>query len=74
MIILIYIRENIFYFSDIEDIESLKQFSTDMVIESAVRCLDVIQPGLGLPHTLPPNMSARFRLGASIAQACAVSV
>lgn len=56
---------------DIEDIESLKQFSTDMVIESAVRCLDVIQPGLGLPHTLPPNMSARFRLGASIAQACA---
>ncbi|XP_047110934.1 coiled-coil domain-containing protein 22 homolog isoform X1 [Schistocerca piceifrons] len=55
---------------DLEEADSLKQFSTEMVIEAAVRCLDVIQPGLGLPHSLPPNMSARFRVGASIAQAC----
>ncbi|PSN38748.1 Coiled-coil domain-containing protein 22 [Blattella germanica] len=53
-----------------EEIDSLKHFSTDLVIEAAVRCLDVIQPGLGLPHSLPDSMSARFRVGASIAQAC----
>jgi hypothetical protein len=61
------------YYSDIEeDVDSLKQFSTELVIEAAVRCLDVIQPGLGLPHSLPDSMSARFRVGASIAQACKV--
>ncbi|PNF40363.1 Coiled-coil domain-containing protein 22-like protein [Cryptotermes secundus] len=53
-----------------DDVDSLKQFSTELVIEAAVRCLDVIQPGLGLPHSLPDSMSARFRVGASIAQAC----
>ncbi|XP_021913925.1 coiled-coil domain-containing protein 22 homolog [Zootermopsis nevadensis] len=53
-----------------EDVESLKNFSTELVIEAAVRCLDVIQPGLGLPHSLPDSMSTRFRVGASIAQAC----
>lgn len=61
------------YYSDVEDdVDSLKQFSTELVIEAAVRCLDVIQPGLGLPHSLPDSMSARFRVGASIAQACKV--
>ena len=59
--------------SDIEEeIDSLKHFTTELVIEAAVRCLDVIQPGLGLPHSLPDSMSARFRVGASIAQACKV--
>nr|CAD7262689.1 unnamed protein product [Timema shepardi] len=56
---------------DIEDeLDSIGQFTTELVVEAAVRCLDVIQPGLGLPHSLPPNMAARFHLGASIAQAC----
>jgi hypothetical protein len=53
-----------------EDVDSLRHFSTELVIEAAVRCLDVIHPGLGLPHSLPDSMSARFRVGASIAQAC----
>ncbi|GFG34309.1 hypothetical protein Cfor_08935 [Coptotermes formosanus] len=53
-----------------EDVDSLKHFSTELIIEAAVRCLDVIHPGLGLPHSLPDSMSARFRVGASIAQAC----
>jgi hypothetical protein len=60
-------------YSDIEeDVDNLKHFSTELIIEAAVRCLDVIQPGLGLPHFLPDSMSARFRVGASIAQACKV--
>ncbi|KAJ4439679.1 hypothetical protein ANN_07807 [Periplaneta americana] len=53
-----------------EEVDSLKSFTTELVIEAAVRCLDVIQPGHGLPHSLPDSMSARFRVGASIAQAC----
>lgn len=62
-----------FCYSDIEEeVDSLKNFSTELVIEAAVRCLDVIHPGLGLPHSLPDSMSARFRVGASIAQACKV--
>jgi hypothetical protein len=62
-----------FCYSDIEeDVDSLKHFSTELVIEAAVRCLDVIHPGLGLPHSLPDSMSARFRVGASVAQACKV--
>lgn len=32
--------------------------------------MEVIQPGLGLPYSLPPNMSVRFRIASSIAQAC----
>ncbi|KAJ8871869.1 hypothetical protein PR048_028209 [Dryococelus australis] len=55
-----------------EDVATIGEFSTDLVVEAAVRCLDIIQPGLGLSHKLPPNMSARYRLGASIAQACKV--
>ncbi|KAK7789358.1 hypothetical protein R5R35_010313 [Gryllus longicercus] len=56
---------------DIEDeIDSLKLFSPELVVQAAVKCLDIIQPQLGLPHSLPPSMSARFRLGASLAQAC----
>ncbi|XP_067005460.2 coiled-coil domain-containing protein 22 homolog [Anabrus simplex] len=53
-----------------EDVGSLKQFTAELVVEAAVRCLDIIQPGLGLPHSLPPSMSARFRLGANLAQVC----
>ncbi|KAG8223724.1 hypothetical protein J437_LFUL003630 [Ladona fulva] len=56
---------------DIEDeIESLQQFTTELVVEATVRCLRVIQPGLTLPVSLPSSMSARFRIGAEIAQVC----
>lgn len=43
-----------------------------MVVEATVKCLDIIKPGLGLSTVLPVNMAARFRLGATLAQACAV--
>ncbi|XP_030640289.1 coiled-coil domain-containing protein 22 [Chanos chanos] len=55
-----------------EDVESVKQFSSELIVEAVVRCLRVIDPALGngLSPSLPPGMSARFRLGMSLAQAC----
>ncbi|RZF40303.1 hypothetical protein LSTR_LSTR013245 [Laodelphax striatellus] len=54
-----------------EEVKSLQQFTTEMVVEAAVKCLDVIvTPKLGLPTSLPQSMSARFRLGTTIAEAC----
>ncbi|XP_041952855.1 coiled-coil domain-containing protein 22 [Alosa sapidissima] len=55
-----------------EDVESVKQFTSELIVEAVVRCLRVIDPALGsgLSHLLPPGMSARFRLGMSLAQAC----
>ncbi|KAK3916236.1 Coiled-coil domain-containing protein 22-like protein [Frankliniella fusca] len=53
-----------------EQIDCLKQFSTELVVEAAARCIEAIQPGSGIPTTLPPSMSMRFRIGAAIAQAC----
>lgn len=45
-----------------------------MVVEAAARCLNVIQPGLNIPPKLPPSMSARYKLGTLIAEACIVSI
>lgn len=55
-----------------EDVESVKHFTSELIVEAVVRCLRVIDPvlGSGLSHLLPPGMSARFRLGMSLAQAC----
>ncbi|XP_031733399.1 coiled-coil domain-containing protein 22 isoform X2 [Anarrhichthys ocellatus] len=55
-----------------EDTDSVKQFSSELIVEAVVRCIRVIEPGLGspLPTSLPPGMSARFRVGMSLAQAC----
>ncbi|XP_066499910.1 coiled-coil domain-containing protein 22 [Hoplias malabaricus] len=55
-----------------EDVQSVKQFSSELIVEAVVRCLRVIDPGVGsgLSPLLPPGMSARFRLGMSLAQAC----
>ncbi|XP_065279125.1 coiled-coil domain-containing protein 22, partial [Emys orbicularis] len=55
-----------------EEVQSLREFTTELIVESVVRCLRVIHPSLGasLCHVLPPGMSARFRVGTSLAQAC----
>lgn len=57
-----------------EEVDSIKQFSSELIVEAVVRCIRVIQPSLGatLPTSLPPGMSARFRVGMSLAQACQV--
>ena len=56
---------------DIEEgITNLSGFNTELVVEATIKCLDIIKPGLGLSTVLPINMAARFRLGATLAQAC----
>ncbi|XP_042525166.1 coiled-coil domain-containing protein 22 [Dipodomys spectabilis] len=54
------------------DVQSLRAFTTELVVEAVVRCLRVINPAVGssLSPLLPPAMSARFRLAMSLAQAC----
>lgn len=54
------------------EVQTLRAFTTELVVEAVVRCLRVISPdvGSGLSHLLPPAMSARFRLAMSLAQAC----
>ncbi|XP_043799581.1 coiled-coil domain-containing protein 22 homolog isoform X1 [Apis laboriosa] len=53
-----------------ENITNLSGFNTELIIKATVKCLDIIRPGLGLSTVLPINMAARFRLGATLAQAC----
>lgn len=55
-----------------EEIDSVKQFSSELIVEAVVKCIRLIDPVLGssLPTSLPPGMSARFRVGMSLAQAC----
>lgn len=55
-----------------DEVDSVKQFTSELIVEAVVRCIRVIDPGLGgaLPTSLPPGMSARFRVGMSLAQAC----
>ncbi|XP_053986241.1 coiled-coil domain-containing protein 22 homolog [Hylaeus anthracinus] len=54
-----------------ESVTNLSGFNTELVVGATVRCLDIIRPGLGVSTVLPVNMAARFRLGATLAQACA---
>lgn len=57
------------------EVQTLRAFTTELVVEAVVRCLRVINPavGSGLSPLLPLAMSARFRLAMSLAQACMVS-
>ncbi|MEQ2299416.1 Coiled-coil domain-containing protein 22 [Ameca splendens] len=57
-----------------EDIDRVNQFTSELIVEAVGKCIRVIDPGLGgaLPTSLPPGMSARFRVGMSLAQACQV--
>ncbi|GLV35520.1 uncharacterized protein CBL_01332 [Carabus blaptoides fortunei] len=50
-----------------DDIRSLKQFDNDMVIKALMSCIDIITPGTGLPHSMPPSMSQRLKLATNIA-------
>lgn len=56
--------------------DGIRQFSSELLVEAVVRCIRAIHPSLGatLPTALPPGMSARFRVGVSLAQACQVGV
>uniref|UniRef100_UPI00358DFEA0 coiled-coil domain-containing protein 22 isoform X2 n=1 Tax=Myxine glutinosa TaxID=7769 RepID=UPI00358DFEA0 len=55
-----------------EEVNSLREFTAELTVEGVVRCLRSIDPALGnaIATTLPPGMSARFRAGTRLAQAC----
>ncbi|CAK8697465.1 unnamed protein product [Clavelina lepadiformis] len=53
-----------------EGLKSLKQLTTEDVIEASVKCIRTINPDFKMSHIMPPGMSARFRVGSAIAQAC----
>ncbi len=60
--------------SDIdEDVSSIFQFSTALIVEATARCLKVINNDLEVSYKLPPGMSAKFRVGTSLANAVTVS-
>lgn len=50
-----------------DDVRSLKQFDNDMVIKALMSCIDIITPGTGLPHSMPPSMSQRLKIATNIA-------
>lgn len=60
---------HLFLISDIEDeIASLKEFSTELIVSSAVQCIKtILKQDVDLPNTLPGGMSARFRMGTGLA-------
>lgn len=55
-----------------EEVSSVGDFTPELVIEAASRCLNIIQPNLDLPLILPANMAMRFKATAAIATACKV--
>ncbi|XP_062577497.1 coiled-coil domain-containing protein 22 homolog [Saccostrea cucullata] len=51
-----------------EEIVSLKEFSTELIVSSAVQCIKtILKQDVDLPNTLPGGMSARFRMGTGLA-------
>ena len=56
-----------------EDIATLHELSTDIIVEATGRCLRIINDDSNIPVKLPPSMSARFRIGTSVATAVKVS-
>ncbi|XP_035231883.1 coiled-coil domain-containing protein 22 homolog [Stegodyphus dumicola] len=55
---------------DVDDVHSLKEFTTESAIEGVIRCLKLINPSLEISHHVPPSMSARYRLGSTLASIC----
>ena len=65
----------VYFCSDIdEDVRSLKQFSTDLVVEATARCLRAVDSSLDVQYRLPPSMAAQFRVGTSLATAVQVGL
>lgn len=59
--------------SDIpEDVSSLREFTTAMIVAATSKCLRLIKDDLQIPSVLPASMSSKFRLGTTLATACQV--
>ncbi|KXJ28410.1 Coiled-coil domain-containing protein 22-like [Exaiptasia diaphana] len=52
-----------------EDVMSIKDFTTPLIIQGASKCFSVINEEIQIPSTLPASMSAKFRIGTTLATA-----
>lgn len=60
--------------SDISDtIVTIREFTVEMIVQAASKCLFTIDEQYNISPTLPASMSAKFRIGSSLASACKVS-
>lgn len=55
-----------------EDVSSLREFTTAMIVAATSKCLRLIKEDLQIPSVLPASMSSKFRLGTTLATACQV--
>eukprot|EP00053_Salpingoeca_punica_P005549 m.55165 g.55165 ORF g.55165 m.55165 type:complete len:631 (+) comp13292_c0_seq1:57-1949(+) len=53
-----------------DEVRSLKQLTTEALVEGCSRCINTINGNEELPIKLPPVMSARFRIATGLAAAC----
>ncbi|CAH3127234.1 unnamed protein product [Porites lobata] len=53
-----------------EDVSSLREFTTAMIVGATSKCLRMIKDDLQIPSVLPASMSSKFRLGTTLATAC----
>ncbi|KAF5302283.1 hypothetical protein FQA39_LY10322 [Lamprigera yunnana] len=51
-----------------EDVQSLKEFTSEMVYSSMVACLEAILPNVQLPRSLPQSMSLRLKHATTVAE------
>ena len=62
-----------YFYSDIpEEVASLRDFSTENIVNGAAKCLHLINDEIQVSSVVPASMSARFRLGTTLASACQV--
>lgn len=53
-----------------DNVTSLKALTAESFVEGCARCLNAINRNEEMPHKLPSGMSARFRVGTTLAKAC----
>ncbi|XP_001639122.2 coiled-coil domain-containing protein 22 homolog [Nematostella vectensis] len=52
-----------------EEIQSLREFTTTVIVQASSKCLHVINEDIDIPSNLPSSMSAKFRVGTMLAAA-----
>lgn len=53
-----------------DDVQTLEEFTTDLIVDATARCLEIIQPDVNVPKILPQNMASRFHVASALAQSC----
>ena len=52
------------------DVTSLSKFSTQLIVQSTAKCLNIISGNSKVSEKLPENMAGRYRVGIELANAC----